>query len=107
VREPDGLAMSSRNVYLSADERASALLIQKAIKRVEEAFRGGERKAATLSEEARSVLGSHEGVAVEYVALCDTETLDDLREIDRRALMAVAVRIGKTRLIDNTTLTES
>jgi len=107
VREPDGLAMSSRNVYLSADERASALLIQKAIKRVEEAFRGGERKAATLSEEARSVLGSHEGVAVEYVALCDAETLDDLQEIDKRALMAVAVRIGKTRLIDNTTLTES
>ena len=106
VREPDGLAMSSRNAYLSEEERVKALLINKAIKRAKEAFRGGERRASRLSEEAKEILGSKEGVAVEYITVCDTETLDDLEEVDKRALIAVAALVGRTRLIDNAILTE-
>lgn len=106
VREPDGLAMSSRNAYLSGEERGKALLINKAIRRAEEAFRSGERKASRLSEEVRKILGSNGGVAVEYITVCDAETLDDLEEVDKRALIAVAALVGRTRLIDNTILTE-
>ena len=107
VRERDGLAMSSRNTYLSREERDKALLIHMAIRRAEDLFRGGERKAAKIGDEARRILGSKDGVDIEYVAICDTETLDDLEEIDKRALIAVAVRVGRTRLIDNAILTES
>jgi len=106
VREPDGLAMSSRNAYLTKEERGRALLINRAIRRAEEAFRGGERKAARLSEEVRKILGSQEGIDVEYVAVCDIETLDDLEKIEKQALIAVAASVGRTRLIDNTILTE-
>ena len=107
VRERDGLAMSSRNTYLSGEERDKALLIHRAIRRAEDLFKGGERKAAKIGDEARRILGSKDGVDIEYVAICDTETLDDLEEIDKRALIAVAVRVGRTRLIDNAILTES
>ncbi len=107
VRERDGLAMSSRNIYLSEEERGKALLIHKAIKRAEEMFRAGERRAAKLGDEARKVLCSKGGVEIEYVAVCDTETLDNLEVIDKRALIAVAVRVGRTRLIDNAVMTES
>jgi len=106
VREPDGLAMSSRNAYLSIEERGKALLINKALKRAEEAFRGGERKASRLSEEVRKTLGSNDGINIEYVTVCDAETLDDVEKVDERALIAVAAFVGRTRLIDNTILTE-
>jgi len=107
VREADGLAMSSRNTYLSQAERKDALLIHAAMERVEKIFHSGERKAETLKSEARRTLGSKGGIDIEYVDICDAETLEDLERIDGRALMAVAVRVGKTRLIDNTILTES
>jgi len=106
VREADGLAMSSRNAYLSEEERTKALLINRAIKRAEEAFRGGERKASRLREEVRKILGSNNGINIEYVTVCDAETLVDLEKIDGRALIAVAASVGKTRLIDNTILAE-
>ena len=106
VREADGLAMSSRNAYLSEEERGRALLINRAIKRAEEAFRGGERKASRLREEVRKILGSNNGINIEYVTVCDAETLVDLEKIDGRALIAVAASVGKTRLIDNTILAE-
>ncbi len=107
VREEGGLAMSSRNAYLSADERGKALLIHASMKKVEELFRGGERKACVLEEQARKVLASKDGIDVEYVAVCDPETFQDLEEVGKRALLAVAARVGKTRLIDNTVLAES
>jgi pantoate--beta-alanine ligase len=106
VREADGLAMSSRNAYLSEEERTKALLINRAIRRAKEAFRGGERKASRLSEEVRKILGSNDGISIEYVTVCDAETLVDLEKVDRRALIAVAASVGKTRLIDNTILAE-
>jgi len=107
VREEGGLAMSSRNAYLSADEREKALLIHASMKKVEEMFRGGDRKARALEAEARKVLASKDGIDIEYVAVCDPETFHPLEEVDERALLAIAAKVGKTRLIDNTVLTES
>ncbi len=107
VREHDGLAMSSRNTYLGEAERKEALLIHSAMEKVETMFLGGERKSEVLKAEARRVLGSKGSIEIEYVDICDAETLDDLERIDGRALLAVAARVGKTRLIDNTILTES
>lgn len=107
VREEGGLAMSSRNTYLSRDEREKALLIHASMQRVEEMFRGGEKETAALKDEARKILGSRDGIDIEYINICETETLNDLERIDKSALFAVALRVGKTRLIDNTLLTES
>jgi pantoate--beta-alanine ligase len=109
VREEGGLAMSSRNTYLSTEERDRALLINRSMKRLEEMVRGGETRAAVLKDEARKVLGSKDGIDIDYISICDAETLDDLERIDRRVLLAIAVHVGKTRLIDNTilALTES
>ena len=106
VREEEGLAMSSRNAYLSADEREKALLIQASMKRVEKLFKEGERKARVLEGEARRVLTSKDGIDIEYVTLCDPETFHGLEEVGTSALLAIAAKVGKTRLIDNTVLTE-
>jgi pantoate--beta-alanine ligase len=106
VREQDGLAMSSRNTYLSGEERQKALLIHASLKRVEELFRRGEKTVSALKDEARKILNSRDGIEEEYLNICDPETLDDLDRIGSGALFAVAVRIGKTRLIDNIILTE-
>jgi pantoate--beta-alanine ligase len=107
VREEGGLAMSSRNTYLSATERERALLIYASMKKVEGLFRSGERKATVLKNMARSVLCSRDGIDIEYVNICDPETLKDLEEIDKNAVLAIAVRVGKTRLIDNMILTDA
>jgi pantoate--beta-alanine ligase len=104
VREEGGLAMSSRNSYLSASDREKALLIHSSMERVKGMVRSGERNAGILKEEARKVLESTDGVDLEYVAVCDTETLEDLTIIEESALLAIALRVGRTRLIDNTIL---
>ena len=106
VREKDGLAMSSRNTYLSPAEREKALLIYASIKRLQELFKHRERNAITLKEEARRILNSENGVAIEYVSISDPETLAEVDSVKERAVYAVAVRIGKTRLIDNALLEE-
>jgi pantoate--beta-alanine ligase len=107
VREADGLAMSSRNTYLSEAERQVALLVPAAIGKVRAVFAGGERRAEALRGEALKMLGSKSGIEVEYVNICDAETLCDVERVETRGLIAVAVRVGKTRLIDNSILTES
>jgi pantoate--beta-alanine ligase len=107
VREKDGLAMSSRNTYLSAPEREKALLLSVALNRVGELFGQGERSASVLKKEAGRVLTSEGGVDVEYVTICDAETLEDVKRIDRKAVLAIAARVGRTRLIDNTVLTDN
>lgn len=107
VREPDGLAMSSRNTYLSAEEREKALLIYASIRRIEELVRGGERDAIILREEARKLLSSRGGVEIEYVSISDAETLKETDAVKGRALLAIACRVGRTRLIDNTILMEA
>lgn len=101
VRDADGLALSSRNKYLSADERAEALLLHKALTTAEAMVRRGERNCQKVVAAMSAVLGWSSGVSVEYVSIVDTETLSDLAVIANTALIAVAAWVGKTRLIDN------
>lgn len=103
VREPDGLAMSSRNVYLSADERARALSLSRALAEARQLVREGERDAQAVREAARRTLDAA-GVGVDYVSVADETTLEEIETIDRPALLLLAARVGATRLIDNTLL---
>jgi len=104
VREIDGLAMSSRNVYLSPDERESALVLHKALTTVLKLYEKGERDAGKLRREMTSLIESEPGAAVDYVSIADAETLDEIDQIEGAALVSLSVRIGSTRLIDNMTL---
>ncbi len=106
VREPDGLAMSSRNKYLSADERKEALAIKKALDRARDLYRNGERSAQALVDEAHRILGLHSRIRTDYVSLCNAGTLADVETIEGETVMAIAVFVGNTRLIDNCVLTE-
>lgn len=107
IREQGGLAMSSRNTYLSAEERERALLIYKSIEWLQELVRSGETDASRLIEEAKQVLGSRDGIDVEYVNIIDSDTLLDVDRVKGRTTLAIACRVGKTRLIDNAMLTEA
>jgi pantoate--beta-alanine ligase len=104
VREPDGLALSSRNAYLLSDERRQALAISAALEEVRLAILAGARDAGPLADGLRKKLLAAEGVKLEYVAVVDPDTLADLARIDNRVLVAVAARVGRTRLIDNVLL---
>jgi pantoate--beta-alanine ligase len=105
VREESGLAMSSRNAYLSDEEREKASIIYQALRKAKLAFREGERGAARLSEIIREKIQTEPLADVDYVEIVDNETLAPLEKIDDKpALIAVAVRFGKVRLIDNTIL---
>jgi len=105
VREADGLAMSSRNRYLSRDERRSALSLHNSIQLAQERVAQGIRDASRLIAEASRLIRSHPHTRIDYVTLCDPETLEDVHVVERPSLMALAVRVGKTRLVDNTILT--
>jgi len=104
VRETDGLAMSSRNAYLSADQRRSALCLSRAIRLVRERYAAGERHAARLIEAARDLIQAEPAAAIDYLELRDSATLETAAEVSDTTLLALAVRIGTTRLIDNTLL---
>ncbi len=104
VREPDGLAMSSRNVYLSAEERIRALCLRRSLALAESAFASGRRDAAELRDEIRTLLGSTPGVTVDYVETVGVGTLAPVSTLQPGTLVALAIHIGKTRLIDNTVL---
>ena len=105
VREPDGLAMSSRNAYLSTEEREAALALPRALalarRMVEE---DGVRDAAAVRRAAEALVGAEPLARIDYVSVSDSETLEELTQIDRPALILAAVRIGATRLIDNAEL---
>jgi pantoate--beta-alanine ligase len=108
VREADGLALSSRNAYLKAEERACALAIPRALSRALRAFSAGERSAGALRQQAAEAL-TRAGLRVDYVALADPETIEllgDEAAIGERALLAIAAFAGATRLIDNVVLGE-
>jgi pantoate--beta-alanine ligase len=105
VREADGLAMSSRNVYLSVEERRRALVLRRALQSAESAFRAGESDAARLRENGRAVIAREQGVRLDYFEVVDPETLKPVDRIARPALVAVAAYVGSTRLIDNVVLT--
>jgi pantoate--beta-alanine ligase len=100
VRAPDGLAMSSRNKYLSSDERQRALSISAGLKQAAALFAGGERQAAALCELVSAGI-TKAGGNIDYVVVMDRDTLRPLTTIDRPAVLAVAAFFGKTRLIDN------
>jgi pantoate--beta-alanine ligase len=101
VREPDGLAMSSRNVYLSPAERASALALHRALKAAQTAFSGGETDPARLVHAARAILEAESGVSIQYVEVVDPESLEPPLEARRGDAVAIAAHVGATRLIDN------
>ena len=101
MREPDGLAMSSRNRNLSEGERRQALVLYRALSAVEKRFQGGEVDSGKLIGEAQRILKEEPGVQVEYFRVVDPETLEDVADVSPGSLVAVAARVGSTRLIDN------
>jgi pantoate--beta-alanine ligase len=105
VREPDGLAMSSRNTYLSPGERQAALVLWQALSLAKQLWFEGERDAQNIRRKMASLIGSEPLAQIDYISLADAESLEELAQIDRPALVSLAVRIGKTRLIDNIVLT--
>jgi pantoate--beta-alanine ligase len=104
VREEDGLALSSRNIYLSQDERVQALALSRAVRGAEELFAGGERRADKFVEEARVALTESTEVRVDYIVLVDWATLEPVETAAAGSLFAVAAWVGATRLIDNAIL---
>jgi pantoate--beta-alanine ligase len=105
VREPDGLAMSSRNRYLNPEERKQATALIRAIQRAQEMVKQGERDPKRLVEEAKKIIAAEPLAKADYVEVRDPETLKPISRIERSARMLLAVRVGKTRLIDNAELT--
>ncbi|MGH7719156.1 MAG: pantoate--beta-alanine ligase, partial [Gemmatimonadaceae bacterium] len=104
VREPDGLAMSSRNSYLAPPDRARALVLSRALRAVAQAFSRGERDAALLSRVGSDVLRSEPAVVVDYLAIVDPDRMEPVAEATDGTVAAVAARVGKVRLIDNAIL---
>jgi pantoate--beta-alanine ligase len=100
VREPDGLAMSSRNTYLSPDERAEAPVLHTSLQQAEQMIARGERDANKVTAAMKELIGKTRG-RVDYVSIVDTETLHEVKEINGKVLIALAVFFGPTRLIDN------
>jgi pantoate--beta-alanine ligase len=101
VRDSDGLALSSRNKYLSAGEREQALALHRCLLRIQESIARGERESATLVRSGLEVLGAEPEIRVDYLAIVDANTLLPVKRADSGTLVAVAAYVGKTRLIDN------
>ena len=104
VREKDGLAMSSRNAYLSAPERAAALSLSRALERARSMALQGERESKRIVAAVRAEIEKEPLARIEYARVCDPETLEQVATVEDAAVLALAVRIGNARLIDNTTL---
>jgi pantoate--beta-alanine ligase len=104
VREPDGLALSSRNVYLSTEERKQALVLSRAVHDIDRMVNEGERRSSALIEAARRVLAEQPTVRVDYLELVNWETLLPVNTAVPGTLFAVAAWVGNTRLIDNAVL---
>ncbi len=104
VREHDGLAMSSRNTYLSPEERKAALVLWKALNLAQELWQKGEKSGDRIREEMTCLIEREPRARIDYVSIADPDSLEELSEVDHAALVSLAVRVGKTRLIDNMTL---
>ena len=102
VREPDGLAMSSRNRYLTPDERRRALVLSRSLRMAEELFASGERNASVIRQKMTHEIESAGGVQIQYIAIVADGTLTPVERIDGPTTIALAATVGKTRLIDNT-----
>lgn len=101
VREADGLAMSSRNVFLSASERRDAVVLRESLKKAESAVSSGEKEAKKIIKIMEDAIARVPGAKIDYVSIVSTADLKDVKLINREVLIAIAVFIGKTRLIDN------
>jgi pantoate--beta-alanine ligase len=101
VREPDGLAMSSRNTYLNAEERKQATVLYQALKLAQKLYTGGEKDARVIRQQMTVLIDKQPLAKIDYISIANAETLDELDKIKPPALVSLAVRIGKTRLIDN------
>lgn len=101
VRESDGLAMSSRNKYLLKDEKSSALTLFKSLKLAQKLYAGGETKSSVIINEVEKLIKRTPHTAIDYIKICDTKTLKDADKIKSQSVIALAVKVGKTRLIDN------
>ena len=104
VREPDGLAMSSRNAYLTPAQRAAAPVLHRALAAAQRLFEDGGRDAEGMRQCVERILADEPLAAIDYVSVAAADTLEELRTVDRPALVSLAVRFGQTRLIDNVTL---
>ena len=104
VRELDGLAMSSRNVYLDPDNRDSAVVLYTALITALRMWEKGERDAGIIRNEMTSLIQNEPDASIDYVSIADPETMEELETIEKHALVSLAVKIGETRLIDNITL---
>ena len=104
LRESDGLAMSSRNIYLSPKERQAAMILFKALTLARQLRRSGEKDAEEIRRQMTALIQKEPLAQIDYVSIADAETLEELNLLDRPAVTSLAVRIGKTRLIDNTPL---
>lgn len=101
LREPDGLAMSSRNRYLSGGERQQALGLWHALQAASDKINTGERKVATIEQELKQTLNDHDIQSIDYAVVVDAETLEPLNTLEGSAVILIAARVGTTRLIDN------
>jgi pantoate--beta-alanine ligase len=101
TREPDGLAMSSRNVYLNAEERESALSLSRSLLLAKSLYEKGERKVDVILKEVRERIIGHPYVKIDYAQICDSSTMKNISSIEDSSVLALAVWVGKTRLIDN------
>jgi pantoate--beta-alanine ligase len=101
VRESDGLAMSSRNMYLSPKERQAATILFKALTLAQRLWRSGDRDTENIRRQMTALIQKEPLAQIDYVSIADAETLEELNSLDRPAVASLAVRIGKTRLIDN------
>ncbi len=106
IREPDGLAKSSRNVYLNPEQRKAAPVLHKSLLVVKDLFAIGERDSAVILEQMTATIQKEPLVKIDYISIADPETLAELKTINKSALVSMAVRFGKTRLIDNIILGE-
>jgi len=104
LREPDGLAMSSRNAYLNSAERQAALVLSRALRLAGERLAQGARQGARLTATLRDCIAQEPLARIDYVAVCDPQTLREVEQLSGTVLVALAVYIGKTRLIDNAVL---
>lgn len=104
VRESDGLAMSSRNIYLNPEEHRAALVLYRALALAQQLWSQGERSAENIYRQMRTLIEDEPLASIDYISIADPDTLEELSEIRHSALVSMAVRIGSTRLIDNITL---
>jgi pantoate--beta-alanine ligase len=104
VREPDGLAMSSRNTRLNPEQRKAALVLYQALTLAQQLWSQGEKDAERIRQEMRALIQKQPLARIDYVSVADAQTLDELERVEPSALVSLAVRIGRTRLIDNVVL---